>query len=109
MILLPCSACADDRSDGRLDADCVQTPVQRNHATERLTRLRNTLQWRSLLLNARKTRSTRTLAQVAELVDALGSGPSGGNTVEVRVLSWAPDVGKRHLRVAFSFYAETVF
>ncbi|CAG9193261.1 hypothetical protein BCAR13_1070029 [Paraburkholderia caribensis] len=29
-------------------------------------------------------------AQVAELVDALGSGPSGGNTVEVRVLSWAP-------------------
>jgi hypothetical protein len=24
------------------------------------------------------------------LVDALGSGPSGGNTVEVRVLSWAP-------------------
>ena len=33
----------------------------------------------------------RTPAQVAELVDALGSGPSGGNTVEVRVLSWAPD------------------
>ena len=29
-------------------------------------------------------------AQVAELVDALGSGPSGGNIVEVRVLSWAP-------------------
>jgi hypothetical protein len=26
------------------------------------------------------------------LVDALGSGPSGGNTVEVRVLSWAPTV-----------------
>ena len=25
------------------------------------------------------------------MVDALGSGPSGGNTVEVRVLSWAPD------------------
>jgi hypothetical protein len=34
-------------------------------------------------------------AQVAELVDALGSGPSGGNTVEVRVLSWAPSVLKR--------------
>jgi hypothetical protein len=51
----------------------------------------------------------RTLAQVAELVDALGSGPSGGNTVEVRVLSWAPDVRKSHLRVAFSFYAETLF
>src|SRR5215831_5061419 len=30
------------------------------------------------------------LAQVAELVDALGSGPSGGNTVGVRVPSWAP-------------------
>ena len=30
-------------------------------------------------------------AQVAKLVDALGSGPSGGNTVEVRVLSWAPN------------------
>jgi hypothetical protein len=29
---------------------------------------------------------------VAELVDALGSGPSGGNIVEVRVLSWAPSV-----------------
>ena len=24
------------------------------------------------------------------MVDALGSGPSGGNTVEVRVLFWAP-------------------
>ena len=30
------------------------------------------------------------IAQMAELVDALGSGPSGGNTVEVRVLFWAP-------------------
>ena len=30
-------------------------------------------------------------AQVAELVDALGSGPSGGNTVGVRVPSWAPN------------------
>src|SRR5438552_2007213 len=29
---------------------------------------------------------------MAELVDALGSGPSGGNTVEVRVLFWAPDL-----------------
>ena len=27
---------------------------------------------------------------MAELVDALGSGPSGCKTVEVRVLSWAP-------------------
>ena len=31
-----------------------------------------------------------SIAQMAELVDALGSGPSGGNTVEVRVLFWAP-------------------
>ena len=30
-------------------------------------------------------------AQVAELVDALASGASGGNPVEVQVLSWAPD------------------
>tara|TARA_B100000902_G_C26957651_1_gene738933 strand:+ start:462 stop:584 length:123 start_codon:yes stop_codon:yes gene_type:complete len=30
------------------------------------------------------------MAQVAKLVDAPGSGPGGGNTVEVRVLSWAP-------------------
>ncbi len=26
---------------------------------------------------------------MAELVDALGSGPSGSNTVQVRVLFWA--------------------
>ncbi|CAN0620171.1 protein of unknown function [Burkholderia multivorans] len=45
-------------------------------------------------------------AQVAELVDALGSGPSGGNTVEVRVLSWAPSVLKRSaLCRPFSFLA----
>ena len=31
-----------------------------------------------------------TPAQVAELVDALASGASIGNDVEVRVLSWAP-------------------
>ncbi len=30
------------------------------------------------------------LGKTEELVDALGSGPSGGNTVEVRVFSWAP-------------------
>ena len=34
-------------------------------------------------------------AQMAELVDALGSGPSGGNTVEVRVLFWAPHLTAR--------------
>ncbi len=32
------------------------------------------------------------LAEVAELVDALASGASGGNPVEVQVLSWAPFV-----------------
>jgi hypothetical protein len=31
-------------------------------------------------------------AQVAELVDALASGASGGNPVEVQVLSWAPEL-----------------
>jgi hypothetical protein len=31
---------------------------------------------------------------VAELVDALVSGISGGNTVEVRVFSWAPNFKK---------------
>ena len=30
------------------------------------------------------------LAQVAELVDALASGASGCEVVEVRVFSWAP-------------------
>lgn len=34
---------------------------------------------------------------MAELVDALGSGPSGGNTVEVRVLFWAPFVISRQI------------
>ena len=33
-------------------------------------------------------------AQVAELVDALASGASGGNPVEVQVLSWAPNDSK---------------
>ena len=38
------------------------------------------------------------IAQMAELVDALGSGPSGGNTVEVRVLFWAPtETGHRDI------------
>jgi hypothetical protein len=39
------------------------------------------------------TRNGSREAQMAELVDALGSGPSGGNTVEVRVLFWAPIAG----------------
>ncbi len=36
---------------------------------------------------------------MAELVDALGSGPSGGNTVEVRVLFWAPKMVINDLNV----------
>ena len=43
------------------------------------------------------------IAQMAELVDALGSGPSGGNTVEVRVLSWAPDSKVKPLTSGFTF------
>ena len=35
-------------------------------------------------------RTLTNLAQVAKLVDALASGASGGNSVEVQVLSWAP-------------------
>ncbi len=37
-------------------------------------------------------RTLADLAQVAKLVDALASGASGGNSVEVQVLSWAPSV-----------------
>ena len=46
----------------------------------------------------------RTPAQVAELVDALGSGPSGGNIVEVRVLSWAPYLKRPALAGLFSLF-----
>jgi hypothetical protein len=35
-------------------------------------------------------RFTAHCAQVAELADALDSGSSAGNGVEVRILSWAP-------------------
>ena len=37
-------------------------------------------------------RSLADLAQVAKLVDALASGASGGDSVEVQVLSWAPQL-----------------
>ena len=40
---------------------------------------------------------------MAELVDAPGSGPGGGNTVEVRVLSWAPDSKVKPLTSGFTF------
>jgi hypothetical protein len=45
----------------------------------------------------------RMKAQVAELVDALGSGPSGGNTVGVRVPSWAPKI-KQAANAAFFIF-----
>ena len=48
--------------------------------------------------------AVQTPAQVAKLVDALGSGPSGGNTVEVRVLSWAPDSKSKPLPSGFDFW-----
>jgi hypothetical protein len=36
--------------------------------------------------------SAASRAEMAELVDALGSGPSGGNPMEVRVLFSAPRI-----------------
>src|SRR3546814_14195329 len=44
-------------------------------------------------------------ARVAELVDALASGASGGNSVEVRVLSRAPGCRKPPLEGVFRVYA----
>ena len=49
------------------------------------------------LRGSRSSQSGVTPAQVAELVDALASGASGGNSVEVRVLSWAPIVNEGRL------------
>ena len=40
-----------------------------------------------------RTSVRRMYAQVAELVDALASGASGLMVVEVRVFSWAPELG----------------
>ena len=47
---------------------------------------------RFLASGRRIYRSEVHLAQVAELVDALDSGSSTGDSVEVRVLSWAHEV-----------------
>ncbi len=44
---------------------------------------------RNLASQARKSYPTTAVAQVAELADALGSGPSASNGVQVRFLSWA--------------------
>ena len=43
------------------------------------------------------------------MVDALGSGPSGGNTVEVRVLSWAPTIkAKQQNNAMHAIVRETI-
>src|SRR5574340_1736526 len=46
---------------------------------------------------------------MAELVDALGSGPSGGNTVEVRVLFWAPVYKSARASGPFYFRTQILF
>ncbi|MEN9535944.1 MAG: hypothetical protein RIR37_1217, partial [Verrucomicrobiota bacterium] len=44
------------------------------------------------VLTSRPGRKANNSARVAELVDALDSGSSGGNPVKVRVLSRAPSL-----------------
>ncbi len=47
-----------------------------------------------------------TYAQVAELADALDSGSSAGNGVEVRILSWAPtSLGHQTFQSAYADFA----
>lgn len=44
-------------------------------------------------------------AQVAELVDAHGSGPCASNGVEVRVFSWAPEFQKKDIQaIGYLFF-----
>jgi hypothetical protein len=43
------------------------------------------------------------------LVDALASGASGGNSVEVRVLSWAPIVNEGRLSRRLSSFQGSAF
>lgn len=45
-------------------------------------------------LGSEKVVSCVSVAQVAELADALGSGPSASNGVQVRFLSWAIGYGE---------------
>src|SRR5690348_16883946 len=56
------------------------------------------------LRGSRSSPSDVTPAQVAELVDALASGASGGNSVEVRVLSWAPIVNEGRPQGGFCLF-----
>ena len=49
------------------------------------------------------SRAFPSCAQVAELADALDSGSSAGNGVEVRILSWAPTT------CGFSDFSKTPF
>ncbi len=53
--------------------------------------------------DAMQCKADEKAAQVAELVDAHGSGPCGGNTVEVRVFSWAPEF-KNPLHYVVGFF-----
>jgi hypothetical protein len=48
--------------------------------------------------------NTQNLAEVAELVDALASGASGGNPVEVQVLSSAPNTEPKSPMLASGFF-----
>ena len=58
-----------------------------NHEGEKLTGFRA-----KRIVRSRRRRKWRGVyAEVAELVDALGSGLSWGNPVEVQVLSSVPD------------------
>ena len=53
-------------------------------------------------------RSGDTLAEVAELADALASGASPGNRVEVRVLSSAPLLKRANCIWPFSFHSPKI-
>ena len=46
-------------------------------------------------------------AQVAELVDALDSGSSGGNPVEVQVLFWAVKFRNNYIMIPVLIFAYT--
>ena len=45
---------------------------------------------------------------MAELVDALASGASGSNTVQVQVLPRAPEEPKKNPKTSFGFFEATM-
>ncbi len=53
-------------------------------------------------------RPCTTPAQVAELVDALASGASVRMDVEVRVLSWAPHLQTKYLKIFYKKVSELI-